>query len=156
MVALNGTSLNGTSLHDAPLNGSSVSPAMLPRPAGGSRAKNGSKDDQRHDPQQRADEADAELARLEADVMVAKARADIAKDRLAGRDADVRAALRVELIAARDAVAQMEQEYEMTLAIVRAAAKTEVERILAEARELAASRSRAAAQPDRSGANSGE
>jgi hypothetical protein len=160
MVALNGTSLNGASLHDAPVNGGWVAPVILPRHGGGSRTtKNGSTDSQHHDAVQQPaanPPVDGELARLEAEVVIAKARADRAMDRLADRDADVRAVLRVELIASRDAVAQMEREYEVAIAMVRTAAQTEVERILAEARERVASRSRAADRADRPGANDGQ
>ena len=170
MVALNGTSLNGTSLHDAPVNGGSVLPVMLPRPVGGSRPRDTSEDYQHHDltqqdsahltivdrrPHPSAVGVEEELARLEAEVVSAKARAEVAKDRLADRLADVCAALRAELIASRDAVAKMEREYETTLAIVRAAAQTEVQRIRAEAGELAESPSPAVLRDDRLGTNDG-
>ncbi len=129
MVALNGTSLNGTSL-----NGAWVAPATLPRRAAQSRATLAFVDRWPHPP---LDEPEGELARLEAEVVTAKARADSAKERLAAREADVRTVLRMELIASRDAVAEMEREHEMTLAMVRSAAQSEVERIRAEARQLA-------------------
>ncbi|MGZ4768807.1 MAG: hypothetical protein ACXWBO_17195 [Ilumatobacteraceae bacterium] len=148
MVALNGTSLNGASLHDAPVNGGWIPPANLPRHGAGSRAaKNGSTDSLHHDAVRQPGRADppldGDLARLEAEVALAKARVDSTKDRLADRDADVRARLRVELIASRDAVAQMEREFDVALAMIREAARTEVERILTEARERAEIRSRA-------------
>lgn len=77
-------------------------------------------------------------ARLEADIASARARTATARHRAALRDVDVRAALRTELDASRQALAAMEHEYETMMATVREGARIEVERIVAEARLRAA------------------
>lgn len=77
---------------------------------------------------------------LEADIASAQARVAAARHRAALRDVDVRAALRAELDLSRKALAAMEHEYETMIATVREDARTEADRIIADARLRAVGR----------------
>lgn len=113
MVELNGTKLNGHALNGKHVNGSWVPPSSLPN----------------HDPDMSADHD--ERARLVAEVAAANARTAAARERVAAREAEVRAALHAELVASRELLAEMERQHDVAIAMIRSAAQAEVERILA-------------------------
>jgi hypothetical protein len=76
-----------------------------------------------------------EQAQLEAGIAAAKARAAAARDRGARRDADIRAALKIEVELSQARLAEMERQHQIAITMLREAASTEVERILSEARQ---------------------
>jgi hypothetical protein len=80
-------------------------------------------------------ELDRQRARLEAEIVAAKTRAAAARQRAVERDTEVRAALKVEVEAAQARLADMERQHQVAVGMLRDAARGEVERILAEARE---------------------
>ncbi|MCU1366778.1 MAG: hypothetical protein JWL72_4269 [Ilumatobacteraceae bacterium] len=84
---------------------------------------------------------DLERPRLEAEIAAAKARAASARHRAAQRDAQMRAALRVELEASQERLAAMEREHEAAVAAVLADAQAKAARIVAEARQQLSSSS---------------
>jgi L-rhamnose isomerase len=86
------------------------------------------------DPDPSLDYVAAERARLEAEIAAAKARTAAAKERAASRELELRAALHTELVTSRESLAELERQHEVAIAMVRSAAKAEVERILADAR----------------------
>jgi hypothetical protein len=88
--------------------------------------------------------------RLQAEIAAANERILAARHRAAEREASAKEALRTEIVEARNAVAEMEHRHQEALAIVRDAAQAEVERILTDARRVAAEGTIPAAhsQPD--------
>ncbi len=102
------------------------------------------------------DEFEAERLRLEAGIEAANERIAVARHRSEQRDVDLNAALRAELVASQECLAEMEREQDMTVEMVRAAARDEVERILAEARQQVASRSGELTDSETAGANDAE
>lgn len=78
-----------------------------------------------------------ERTRLEVEIAAAEERLAAAKQRVAQRDADARAALRAEIVAARNTIAEMERLHAEAIEQVRESARLEVERILEEARRAA-------------------
>lgn len=84
-------------------------------------------------PESPLDDFERQRPRLEGEIAAAKARTAAARQRTAAREAEVRAALRAELVASKDSVAEIERECDIAIANVRKAAQIEVERILAEA-----------------------
>ena len=133
-VPMNGVPMNGVPMNGVPINGSGQGAADAPRdgtpdsPVLAYRAV---------DPWPTAerDDLDAERARLEAEIAAARARAAAARARAAARDAEVRAVLRGELMASKEALTDMERQHDVTVAMVREAAAAEVDRIMAEARQ---------------------
>jgi len=121
VTTMNGFSLNGNSTHGA-------------APAVGAFA-----------------EVDEQRAHLEADIVGALARTTAAKERLAARDAEVRAALQAELLESKSTLTRLEQEYEMAIAMVQQAARDEVARIMAAARQQVVERRRLAQPSEGSG-----
>ncbi len=77
----------------------------------------------------------AERRRLDDDIAAAKRRGAASRQRIEAAEADIREALRAELSASRDALAAIERQHEVTVAMIRSAAQAEVERILANARQ---------------------
>ncbi|MUH51863.1 MAG: hypothetical protein F2789_11715 [Actinobacteria bacterium] len=86
------------------------------------------------------DDLIGENTRLLQDLAAANARACAARERLARKEADLRAVLRNELVASKDAIAAMERQHEVNIAMVRKAAQIEVGRIMTAAREAVAQR----------------
>jgi hypothetical protein len=78
-----------------------------------------------------------ERAALEADIAEAKARAAAAKELASAREASLKATLRGDVIAAQDAVAEMEREHQRAVAMVRENARLEAEAIVADAKRTA-------------------
>ena len=120
---MNGHSMNGNSMNGHSMNGHSMS--------GGSMGE------------RPFEEVDAQRAQLEADITAALGRTSAANERLAARDAAVRAALQAELLESKATLARLEQEYEMAIAMVQQAARDEVDRIMATARQQVVERRRA-------------
>jgi hypothetical protein len=83
-------------------------------------------------------EFEDEQARLRSEIAAAKERTEAARARIAQHDADWRSALRAELESTRERLAEMERVHREAVTVVRESAKLEVERILAEAHQLAA------------------
>lgn len=81
--------------------------------------------------------ADDERARLLGEIAAANERIDRASD-VAAREAATRDALRAEVTATRDALAEVEHQHLQAVATLRDETAAEVERILAEAHRLAA------------------
>ncbi|MGB8859101.1 MAG: hypothetical protein WCC60_07595 [Ilumatobacteraceae bacterium] len=132
MASLNGTPMNGTPMNGTPMNGT----PMNGTPMNGTGALPST---QSVDWAPTAgDDAVAERARLEAEIVVVTARAAAARQRAAQRDLDVRAALREELTASKSVLAEMERAHEVTVAMLREAAQAEVDRILRDARARSA------------------
>ncbi len=124
MVGLRGTQFNGSSweppaVPDAPLP--DADPVWLPAAHANS-------------PTFAPDEFEAERSRLEAEISTVKSRA-VAARRLAP---GVHATLHAEVIAAQDALAEMERQHGIDIASIREAARVEVARILSEARQQVA------------------
>ena len=82
-------------------------------------------------------ELEAERARLEAEIASAKSRTAAARHRMAERDAEVRAALRAELLASKETVTELERHHQTELAAIEERAHAEVVRINAESRRVA-------------------
>ncbi len=140
-MALNGSPLNGTGFNGSALNGTGLNgslPHLHPTPSQGipvtPSADVGAAD-------RSFGEIDDERARLEAELASASARVAAAHQRLAVRDAEMRATLRAELVASKDTLARMEREYEMAIAMVRQAGRDEADRLRAAARQAIAQRS---------------
>ena len=89
------------------------------------------------------DDLEQERARLEGEIAAAKARAVAAKLRTEARDTEVRSALRADLLSSKESLVEIERRYEVTIAMVREAAQSEVEQILAAAHRSAARQSAA-------------
>lgn len=147
--ALNGDALNGNALHGRVPNGASVAsdaallPMLTPMAEMTADAAMPSPENQSPQisepwPELEHDELETERAGLEAEIAAARARTAVAKHRAAQRDAEMRAALRVELEASKDALADMEREHAVAVALVREAADVEVAEILAAARRQVA------------------
>ena len=134
MVGLNGAPVNGT-----PINGFRMGLSTAPDDRWKEEAPlwASARAGVWHKPE--VDELGAERLRLEAEIEVANERIAVARSRVEQRDADLNAALRAELVASQECLAEMEREQDMTVEMVRAAARDEVERILAEARQRIAS-----------------
>jgi hypothetical protein len=142
MVALNGTGTEGTPVNGfrmlatgEPLQTRPALQPLQPRPAlqplqpmapWGATA---------------ADDLEQETSRLENEIAAAKERAAAARQRTAARDADVREALRAELAASKDVLTEMDRAHEVTVAMIREAAHSEVVRIMADARRHMVERS---------------
>lgn len=88
-------------------------------------------------PDPELEEFDRERSRLEAAIAVAKARAAAARDMLQTRETTVKAALRADVIAAQDDVAEMERDYQRRITEVREQARSQAAAIVAEARRTA-------------------
>ena len=152
MVMLNGTPLNGSQLH-----GRWMAPTALPTlPTPGFKIDNGTYNDvfgtesPRHDaswatenvaqseaapaPWPAPDPFEVERARLVSEIATANERAASVRESSARREADRRAALRAEFVAARRVLDEMERQHAAKIAAVRKAAETDVKRILDEAR----------------------
>ena len=137
MAGLNGTPINGSPINGASINGVKVGHAIAPYDLA-----------QEADhlwppatdcwPEVPVDELEVERPRLEAEIAAAKARAAAARYRAADRDAEMRAALRAELLASQETLAEMERQHEITVAMVSEVARAEVARTLAEARRQVA------------------
>ncbi len=84
------------------------------------------------------DGADAERASLQAELAAAKERIVRARNRAEAREAEVREALRAEIASTRDILAQIERQYREAVSMIQFPARREVERVLAEARQVAA------------------
>ncbi len=84
------------------------------------------------------DVGDDERSRLEGELAAAKERVAAATRRRAARDLAVKEAMRVELAAFQETIADTERRHQEAVAMIRDAADAEVERILAEARRAAA------------------
>ncbi len=80
------------------------------------------------------DEFEVERSRLEAEISAVKSRAVAARSLATG----VHATLHAEVIAAQDALADMERQHGTDIATIREAARVEVARILSEARQRVA------------------
>ena len=80
------------------------------------------------------DEFEVERSRLEAEISAVKSRAIAARHLATG----VHATLHAEVIAAQDALAEMERQHGIDIAMIREAARVEVARILSEARQQVA------------------
>ena len=131
MTPLSNNSLprNGHSHGTEPLNATAASaPALFPATYTPSWAE--------PEPDETADER----RRLEAEIISAKHRAAVARERAAARESDVQAALREELVSSRESLTEIERKYDEAIRLVREAAQLEVERILAAARQQAALR----------------
>ena len=87
--------------------------------------------------QAEANSVAAERRRLEGDIAAAKRRAASSQQRIEAAELDIREALRAELSASKDALAAIERQHEVTVAMIRNAAQAEVQRIIAEARHAA-------------------
>lgn len=146
---MNGNALNGSALNGTVPNGASGSTdaAVLPMltPMAEMTADATMPSPERDPlpinepwPELEHDELETERAGLEAEIAAARARTAAAKHRAAQRDAEMRAALRVELEASKDALADMEREHAVAIALVREAADVEVAEILAAARRQVA------------------
>jgi len=99
------------------------------------------------------DTDDAEVARLQADIAAARKRLESARRRPHVYTDDVYtddpgAELKAELAASREALANMERQYQEAVASVIDAARAEVERILAAARQPEAATSAGAASSE--------
>jgi hypothetical protein len=79
-----------------------------------------------------------EQARLRAEIAAAKDRTAAARQRIAQHDSEGRRALRAELESTRERLAGLERVHRDAVAVVRDSARLEIDRILAEARQLAA------------------
>lgn len=77
---------------------------------------------------------DDERARLERELEAAQQRMGAARERLAARDAEMRAALRAEVVVAQERLDELERRHTDDLRSVREAGRAEAERIIAEAR----------------------
>jgi hypothetical protein len=93
---------------------------------------------------------DAERQRLEAELATARARTAAARRQAEVHDAAARVALSAELAAARDQIAEIERIHQEAVSIVRESARSESERVLAEARRVAAGLDDGAASRERS------
>ena len=85
-----------------------------------------------------ADDDTQEHRRLESEIAAAKARTAAARARAADLDAQVQADMRHELVGSRETVEEMERNHNVAIAMIRDAAQAEADRILEEARQLAA------------------
>lgn len=85
-------------------------------------------------PAQEVDDVDQERVRLELEIAAAKVRAAAARNRAEAREEALRVALHAELLSSNASLTEMESGYEATIALVRDAARGEVDRILADAR----------------------
>jgi hypothetical protein len=83
------------------------------------------------------DELEEQQSRLQVDIAAAKQRIAAAQHLAATRDAQMRAAMREELVRMRTELADLERHHEDQLAGVRARTQAEVDRILAAARDTA-------------------
>lgn len=83
--------------------------------------------------------ADAERRRLEDDIAAAKRRAAASQQRIEASENNIREGLRAELSASKDALAAIERQHEVTVAMIRNAAQAEVQRILTDTRQGVAS-----------------
>lgn len=84
------------------------------------------------------DGADVERASLQAELAAAKERIVRARNRADAREAEAREALRAEIASTRDILAEIERQYREAVSMIQATARAEVERVLAEARQVAA------------------
>jgi hypothetical protein len=98
---------------------------LMPTPRDGARA------DAWPDPAQ--EEFEAERARLEAAIAVARARTAAAHDALRSRESSVKSTLRADVLAAQDAVAAMEREHDRRVAEVRSTARLDADALIAAA-----------------------
>jgi hypothetical protein len=99
---------------------------------------------------------DSERQRLEAELATVRARTVAARREAEAHDAAARAALSAELAAARDRIAEIERIHQEAVSIVRASARSESERVLAEARRVAANLDDEAASRERTTTADGE
>jgi hypothetical protein len=142
MVALNGRPMNGSWVapSPAPHDGSSAPPvrmrAIADHPANAQSEVPVSSPAADPWPDPPLDDLERQRARLEGEIAAARARTAAARERAAARDAEMRAALRAELVASKESVDEIERECDISIAKVREAAQIEVERILAEAWQL--------------------
>jgi hypothetical protein len=159
--------MNGTPMNGRPINGSWVAPSSAPydasgAPAAGMRAiadhpSNGQSEVSVPSPAADPwpdlplDDLEQQRPRLEGEIAAAKARTAAARERAAARDAEVRAALRAELVASKESVAEIERDCDITIANIRKAAQIEVERILAEAWQLTTHQPGIPATPEQRG-----
>lgn len=86
------------------------------------------------------DAGELERARLEAEILAAKARTAAAQHRLADRTAEVRAALRAEVAKVQQELAELERLHLADVESVREAGRNEAGRLIAEARAEVARR----------------
>ena len=135
-VPMNGVPMNGVPMNGVPMNGSARDHADPPEEAASTRPVLAYRAADSWPTEK--DDLDAERARLEAEIAAAAARAAAARARAAARDAEVRAVLRAELMASKEALTDMERQHDVTIAMVREAAAAEVTRIMAEARQRVA------------------
>ncbi len=84
------------------------------------------------------DGADEERASLQAELAATKERIVRARHRAEAREAEAREALRAEIASTRDILAEIERQYREAVSAIQATARAEVERVLAEARSVAA------------------
>lgn len=84
------------------------------------------------------DVADQERANLQAELAATKERIVRARHRAETREAEAREALRAEIASTRDILAEIERQYREAVSTIQATARAEVERVLAEARSVAA------------------
>jgi hypothetical protein len=127
--ALNGApAVNGSSRNGLSLNGAWVAPSTLPHHEVGPPAVEIPTTNDTS-----SGDLESERKRLEAEI-AAQGCTEAAIERAEARDAEVRAVLHAELLASRDALAEMEREHEEAVAAIHSAAQAEVERILADAR----------------------
>jgi hypothetical protein len=87
-----------------------------------------------------ADADEVERARLQAEILAAKARTAAAQHRAADRTAEVRAALRAEVTTVQQELAELERRHLAEVESVREAGRAEASRIIAEARAEVARR----------------
>ena len=118
MNAFNGNSTNG-----ATLNGTSVGEAT-------SGHINMAAADAWSSPV--TDDLEAERRRLEREIAEARELIARAEARSVDRDIEVRAILRAELLASKEAIAEMERNHEQDLAAIRESVRAEIEQIRAE------------------------
>jgi hypothetical protein len=93
------------------------------------------------------DDLEQQRARLQAEIAAAGSRAQAARHRSEINDVAARSALRVELAATREQLDEMERRHQAAVAAIRESAKREVDRILAEARMVAAGATRVHTRP---------
>jgi hypothetical protein len=118
MSALNGNSTNGVTLNGT--NVGEVAPGQISSPAADAWSS------------PVTDDLEAERRRLEREI--AEARELIARAEACSveRDVEVRAMLRAELLASKEAIAEMERNHEQDLAAIRESVRAEIEQIRAE------------------------
>ena len=154
MVALNGSPLNGTPLNGTPVLSRWLAPPTLPTDGhdvdevtyidvvGMNKPRQDTSFTSEHAapsstdliPWPAPDPFELERAQLVSELAIARERAATVRARVAGRQAEMKAALRAEFVAVRGVLDEMERLHDARIAAVRAASQTDVERILAAAR----------------------